>query len=510
MVESSIQFAARAMSGEVMIGDSAGGWSGACLDSRRISGGELFFALPGERTDGHDFLPQAVSAGAAAVVVHRDAEITRQAATQQAADETPATTAWIRVEDTYSALHDLTRSVRLRVPKRLVAITGSAGKTTTKELLAAMLGRRFRTERSPGNLNNLYGFPLSLLNIRDDCEWMVAEMGMSTPGELRQVSQLGRPDAAVFTNVRPAHLENFRDLRAIADAKSELLAGLAEGGLVVANGNDPEVMHIVEKHRAACGADGVNVILYGMEGGAADLDDARLDGIRLDVTASRPQPLADGRVGYRFFLKCSGESITVELPLHGLYNIENCLAAAACAQALGVSLSDLAAAVADLKPGAMRGDVRRSGGLTVIDDSYNSNPDAACKALSSARQLPAERYVAILGEMLELGTEAPSFHRTVGTHAAELGFAQVIGVGELAREIVTAAAAGGAETLWFVDAGEAEAWALEAACEIGDLILVKGSRGVGLEIVASALCGRDQQSMKGTRNSGVEGNGGHD
>ncbi len=483
MVERNASVAAEAMGGEVFAGDPATLWSGAAIDTRRIGGGEIFFALPGERTDGHAFLSQAIAAGAAVVVVHRDSTL---------ADAGSA--AWIRVDDTYRGLHALTRAVRAQVPERLVAITGSAGKTTTKEILAAMLRRRFRTERSPGNLNNLYGFPLSLLNIQDGCEWMVAEMGMSTPGELRQVSQLGAPDAAVFTNVRPAHLENFRHLRDIADAKSELLAGLAEGGLVVANADDPEVMYLVERHREraaghqqapeqrAEGTPSTRYVTYGTASAA-------------DVTANSVQALSGERPGSRFELTVTdpetskAASVNVDLPLHGTYNVENCLAAAACAYTLGVPLVDIAAAVRDLQPGRMRGEVHRLGTLTVVDDSYNSNPDAAGKALTSARQLAGQRYVAILGDMLELGPETPAFHREVGERAAELGFGLVVGVGEHARELVSAAELGGAEVRWFAAASSAAEWVRQAApgWSQEDLVLVKGSRGVGLEVVVAAL-----------------------
>ncbi|MEM7582136.1 MAG: UDP-N-acetylmuramoyl-tripeptide--D-alanyl-D-alanine ligase [Acidobacteriota bacterium] len=473
MVERLASVAAAAMGGEVFAGEPATRWRGAAIDSRRIGGGEIFFALAGERTDGHAFVPQAVAAGASAVVVHRDTE-----------PIVGSDAAWIRVEDTYRGLHDLTRAVRAEVPDQLVGITGSAGKTTTKEILAAMLARRFRAERSPGNLNNLYGFPLSLLNIDDACEWMVAEMGMSTPGELRQVSLLGRPEAAVFTNVRPVHLENFRHLRDIADAKSELLAGLAPGGLVIANADDPEVMFLVDRHRGAEASAGCRYVTYGVASPA-------------DVTARAIEPLGDSP-GSRFELTVSEAesrttaSVPIELPLHGSYNVENCLAAAACAHALGVPLVEIAAAVAQLESSSMRGQVHRLDPGVVIDDSYNSNPDAACKALASARQIPAPRYVAILGDMLELGPDTPAFHRQVGTHAAELDFGLVVGVGELSRELVAAAELGGIATRWFADADSVARWVSTAPEELSpkDLTLVKGSRGVGLEGVVRALLAR--------------------
>lgn len=445
-------------------------WSGAAIDSRRIAGGELFFALPGEHADGHDFAAAAVQRGAAAAVVQRD-------------DVDLGGGARIRVADTYEALHALTRAVRSEVPERLVGITGSAGKTTTKELLAAMLGRRYRVAKSPGNFNNLLGFPMALLGIPDDCQWMVAEMGMSTPGELAQVSRLGRPDVALFTNVRAVHLENFSGLDAIADAKSELLAGLSQGGLVVANADDPRVMSIASRYLER--AEGGRVVTFGFGAGA-------------DVRASSVAPLADRggdwRPGSRFQIEAAGERRTIELPIHGSYNVENCLAAAACAHALGVPLAEIAAAAADFSPSSMRGEIHRlEDGPTVIDDSYNSNPDAAAKALASARQLPASRHVAVLGDMLELGPDEGDFHREVGRGAAELGFAHVVAVGALSEALASGTAAAGGRATALPDAAAAADWlrspeGLEGGpLGRGDLVLVKGSRGVGLEVAVRAL-----------------------
>ncbi|RMH22832.1 MAG: UDP-N-acetylmuramoyl-tripeptide--D-alanyl-D-alanine ligase, partial [Acidobacteria bacterium] len=385
----------------------------------------------------------------------------------------------VRVEDTFRALHDLTRAVRREVPRRLVAITGSMGKTTTKELLASMLERRYRTARSPGNLNNLYGFPVALLGIPDDCEWMVAEMGMSVPGELRRVSELGRPDVALFTNVRPVHLENFASLEAIAEAKAELLAGLPPGGLVVANADDPRVMGIAARH------DGP-VVRFGYE----DEPGARPE---LAVAASSPRP-REGAIGSRFTLRAGERAAAAELPLHGLYNVDNALAAAGCAHRLGIGLEEIVRTLAEFVPprGTMRGEVEKlAGDVTLIDDAYNANPDAVVKALESAALLPASRRLAVLGEMLELGPEAPAFHRAVGERAADLGFARVVGVGPLARHLSDAAGSAGAVASWLPDAAAAAAWASRALATgelgAGDLVLVKGSRGVGLEAVSAAL-----------------------
>ncbi|MFL6194936.1 MAG: UDP-N-acetylmuramoyl-tripeptide--D-alanyl-D-alanine ligase [Thermoanaerobaculia bacterium] len=455
MARLTVAEAANAMGGRITAGDPAGRIEGAAIDSRAIKGGEAFFAFAGAQTDGHRFVPDALARGAGAAIVQQDVSAPEGAV--------------IRVEDTFKALHDLARFARTRVPEKLVGITGSAGKTTTKELLAAMLASRFRTHWTPGNLNNLYGFPMSLLNAPDGAEWMVAEMGMSTPGELRQLSLLGRPDVAVFTVVRPVHLEFFGTLQAIAEAKSEILAGLAPDGFIVANAGDPEVTRIAKRH-------GARVVWYGM-------------GVEnVDVRARNPAPEPDGAVGSRFTLEAGGGSIEVRLPLHGLYNVENCLAAAAAAWAIGLPLEEIAAAVREVKPASMRGVVHRGeAGFLLIDDSYNSNPDAVGKALESAAAMPGERRVAVLGDMLELGPEGPRFHRESGERAASLGFT-VAGVGELSRELVEGAKAAGAPAVWLPDAAAAADWAAAEARQ-GDVVLVKGSRGVGLDRVVRRLLG---------------------
>ncbi|HTG34207.1 MAG TPA: UDP-N-acetylmuramoyl-tripeptide--D-alanyl-D-alanine ligase [Thermoanaerobaculia bacterium] len=460
MARLSVGDAARAVGGRVTAGDPDAMIEGAAIDSRAVRGGEVFFAFGGAHTDGHRFVPDALARGAAAAIVQEDLS-------------PPPAGALIRVEDTFQALHDLARFARTRVPERLAGITGSAGKTTTKELLGAILASRFRTAWTPGNLNNLYGFPLSLLNVPDGTQWMVAEMGMSTPGELSQLSLLGRPDVAVFTVVRPVHLEFFGTLQAIAEAKAELLAGLDAGGFIVANADDPEVTRIARRH-------GARVVWYGL---GSDVDAV------VEVKARDLVPEPDGGVGSRFTLEAGGSSVEIRLPLHGLYNVENCLAAAAAAWALGLSLDEIAAAVRGAKPASMRGVVHRApGGFLLIDDSYNSNPDAVDKALASAAALPGERRVAVLGDMLELGPEGPRFHREAGERAARLGFSPVVAVGELSRELAAGARGAGGEAVWLSDAAAAAEW---AAGEIhgGDVVLVKGSRGVKLDQVVRRLLG---------------------
>lgn len=460
--------------------DAGACYRGAAIDSRRVEGGELFFALPGERTDGHRFVAAALAAGAAAAVVG-----------------TPAADAGgpqIRVDDVTEALHELTRDHRRLLDIRVAAVTGSAGKTTTKDLLALLLGECWRVRKSLGNLNNLLGFPLTLLATGTDCEWLVAEMGMSVPGELAAVSRLGRPDVAIFTNVRPAHLAGFEepdgapaDVEAIARAKAELLEGLAADGLIVANAGDPRVVGLVERYLAARRREAAPATAKSVESVVwYEVEPARNKVPRAEVAAYGVEPLA-GEPGTRFTLEYRGASANVELPLHGRVNVENFLAAAACALRLGVPIEKVASAARRPRPGAGRGEVvSLPSGATLVDDSYNSNPEAARLALEAARLLDGRRHVAILGDMLELGSAERRYHRQLGRDAAELGFGLVVGVGELASETVAAAGEAGVETAWFEDTRAASAGAPLLIRE-GDVVLVKGSRGAALEHLVETL-----------------------
>jgi len=486
-VHASAAEAALAMAGSLVAGDPAARFGGAAIDSRNVRPGELFFAFRGERVDGRAFVADALARGAAGAVVEGVENREGEPAVRLPGGSHGFL---IEVGNVGDALVELARSLRERAPEQLAGITGSAGKTTTKELLAAMLARQFRVGRTAGNFNNRIGLPVSLLNVPDDTEWMVAELGMSSAGELRELSLLARPDLAVFTVVRPVHLEFFDSVRAIAEAKAEILAGLANDGWVVANADDPEVARIARRHREERGG---RIVWYGQsEPGPLDLR-------ALDVVA---QP--DG-AGTRFTLEVEGERRPVRLALHGAYNVENFLAAAAAAWGIGVPLDEIVEVAAEMPSAKGRGEVHRlelPGGLAfLIDDSYNSNPDAVGKALAGAAELapgdrrnggpadPAGRRVAILGDMLELGPDGPAFHREAGARAALLGFSPVVGVGEQARELVAGAAAGGAATIHLSDAAAAADWAAEHV-RPGDVVLVKGSHGVRLDRVVDRMVGR--------------------
>ncbi len=449
MVEWSVAHAARVMKGYVF-GDGSRTWSGASIDSRTLHQGELFFALPGEKVDGHHFIADALKAGASAAVLSKMDE------------ESTHASSVVLVDDPYQALHRLTRAVRAQTPRSLVAITGSAGKTTTKELLAAMLSRRYRTAKNPGNLNNLLGFPLSLLRIPESTEWMVAEMGMSTPGELGDISRLGRPDMAIFLNVKPVHLERLGNLDAVMEAKAELLEGLDPQGIVVANQGDPRVRAIAERHRG-------EVVKFGFG------------------TPVSAEILSEDSSGSIVRLSVHGEVAELRWPLVGPYQVENLLAATAAAYRLGISLYEIVTTAEAFTPVPGRGVIHHQGSLTVVDETYNSNPEALAGVLKSVGSFDGKVRWAVLGAMLELGTDSEQFHREAGRLAARY-FHRVIAVGQEAKPLAQGVEEEGAVAQWVSTAREAAA-VLRSELGASDLVLVKGSRGVGLEWVVKSLVG---------------------
>jgi UDP-N-acetylmuramoyl-tripeptide--D-alanyl-D-alanine ligase len=427
-------------------------YDGVSIDSRTLRAGELFFAVAGPRFDGHDFVAEVARKGAAAAVVHHDVA-------------SPAGFPLVRVADTTAALADLARETRQRAALPVVAVTGSTGKTTTKDMAAALLAAKGPVLKTEGNLNNQYGLPLTLLRLEERHAAAVLELGMSAPGELRALSAIARPDVAVITKIAPVHLEFFPSLDAIADAKAEILEGLRPGGTAVLNGDDPL---LVARGRAFPG----RVVWFGRDR-------------RFEVSA---EGWRGNAFGMRFDLVIDGRKHDVALPLIGLHTVENFLAAAAAAWLLGMAPEAIATVAPSLRPARHRGEVLALGeGVTLIDDCYNSNPAAVEAALAALQLCRGQRRVAFLGEMLELGPSGPALHREAGVKAAgQLDL--LVGVGALARELVEAAA-GRIETRHCGDAAEAAAVARELV-RPGDAVLVKGSRGVGLEAVVDALRAR--------------------
>jgi UDP-N-acetylmuramoyl-tripeptide--D-alanyl-D-alanine ligase len=437
--------------------EGAAALSGVAVDSRQVRPGDLFVAIRGARVDGHDYAREAAARGAGALLgERRPADLPR---------EFPAVIAPRPVE----ALLQLGAATKRKAGFRLAAITGSAGKTTTKDFTAAILARRFAVEKTPGNQNSQIGFPMSVMNLPRTPAWMVGEMGLSEPGNLSKLSRAFEPEVAAILLVAAAHLQFFASVDAIADGKAEILEGLKPGGTFVANADDPRVAAIAARHRG-------RVVRFGRGAGA-------------DVTAREVVPEADGS---RFLLATPEGEARVHLPVAGAHQVSNFLAAAAIGFAVGVPPAECAAASAQLRPAAHRGEIlRHASGAVLFDDSYNANPSSMRAALEALFALPARRRIAVLGDMLELGAEEDRWHRETG--AAVAGRADLlVCVGPRARILGEGAIAAGlpeAAVRWVASPEEAAGF-LAPVLAPGDAALFKASRGIGLERAVAALAGR--------------------
>jgi len=452
--------AAQAMAGTLAAGPAGLALDGFSIDSRTLRAGDLYFAINGERLDGHGFVQAAIDAGAAGVVVSNPSSVPADAS---------AGLVVLRVDDTTRALQRLARHIRRESGARVVAITGSAGKTTTKEITAELLGARFRVFRNHGNFNNHIGLPLSLLELRHRPEIAVVELGMNHPGEIRVLVDLAEPDVRVWTLVAEVHSAFFPSLDAIADAKAEILQGAASGSLVVANAADPLVM-------ARVAATPARVMTFGID-------------VPADVAATG---VADeGLAGMRATITTPAGVVTVRVPLLGRGHLANALAATAVATHYGVPLEEIAERVTALKPASRRGEVwRLRNGVTLVDDSYNSNPRALQRTLEAvAAEQGCTRRLAVLGEMLELG-ESMALHEACGRAAARAGLAHLMTVGGApALAMANAAIAAGMppSAVSYVTTSDAAADAISGILRAGDLLLVKGSRGIHTEFVADRV-----------------------
>ncbi len=422
---------------------------GYSIDSRTLRAGQLFFAIHGERLDGHQFVMTALAAGAVAAVVGKDWASAGAPAVDRAK--------LLPVDDTLAALQTLGAGVRRLWGKSLVAVTGSAGKTTTKEAIAHVLGARFRVLKSEGNLNNHFGLPLQLLRLEPEHDLAVIEMGMSHAGEIAALARIAQPQIGVVTNVAPVHLEFFDSIAGIARAKYELIEALPAGGTAVLNADDDYVSQFGRDFRG-------KVITYAVRKPA-------------EVQAENVRRAGDGS---EFDLVVGGCREHVRLALLGEHNVYNALAAAAVGLERGIKPSEVAAALASLAPADKRGQLLKITGATVINDCYNSNPNALKAMVDSLAAIDAGRRVCVAGEMLELGAAGPELHRECGEYMAARGVDVVLGVRGLARAIVDAAGHCGVHAE-FVETPEAAGAWLAREIRAGDAVLLKASRGVRLE-----------------------------
>jgi UDP-N-acetylmuramoyl-tripeptide--D-alanyl-D-alanine ligase len=449
------------MAGTIAAGPAGLALDGFSIDSRTLRAGDLYFAILGERLDGHQFVQAAIGAGAAGVVVSNPSSVPADAG---------AGLVVLRVDDTTRALQRLARHIRRESGARVVAITGSAGKTTTKEITAELLGARYRVFRNHGNFNNHIGLPLSLLELRHRPEIAVVELGMNHPGEIRVLVDLAEPDVRVWTLVAEVHSAFFPSLDAIADAKAEILQGAAPGSLVVANAADSLVM-------ARVAATPARVMTFGID-------------VPADVAATGV--VAEGLAGMRATITTPAGVVTLRVPLLGRGHLANALAATAVATHYGVPLDVIAERVAALKPASRRGEVwRLRTGVTLVDDSYNSNPRALQRTLEAvAAERGCTRRLAVLGEMLELGDASMALHDACGGAAARAGLAHLVTVGGApALAMANAAIAAGMppSAVSYVTTSDAAADAISGILRAGDVLLVKGSRGIHTDVVADRV-----------------------
>jgi UDP-N-acetylmuramoyl-tripeptide--D-alanyl-D-alanine ligase len=455
---------AAAMAGSIVGGDGQTVFAGVSIDTRSLCAGELYVGIRGDRFDGADFASAAAGAGASGVVVPRGRGGALIGAGQA------ATLTVIEVDDTTAALQALSRAVRIASGARVVAITGSAGKTTTKEITAEFLGTRYRVIRNRGNLNNHIGLPLSLLELTSRPDVAVVELGMNHPGEIRTLVRIAEPDVRVWTNVGEAHLGFFPSIDAIGDAKAEILEGATTSTVLVVNGDDDR---ITARTRSFAG----RKLTFGLElpadVQAFDVADRGIDG----TSASIATPIG---------------SFKLTTPLIGRGNLSNILAATAVGVLFDVPLARMAERAAGLRPASHRGDVvRLARGLVVIDDSYNANPTATQGALDVLRtSRMAGRRVAVLGEMLELGDRAIALHEAVGRAAAAGPLDVLVAVGGTpAQALANAAIAAGLAkpNVHYFETSEEAAGSVVSWARAGDLVLVKGSRGVRTDKVVDRL-----------------------
>ncbi len=420
--------------------------TGYSLDSRTLNHGDLFFAIQGERFDGHDYVTAALEKGAVAAVVRPG--------------RVPGVDSHrlLLVDDTLKALQSLGAAARRLWGKPVLAVTGSVGKTTTKDVLAHLLSTRFRVMKTTGNLNNHIGLPLQLLRLEPEHDIAVVEMGMNHLGEIRALGQIAHHDMAIVTAVAPVHLEFFSSIAEIARAKYEIIETLYPGAVAVLNADDDYVSQFGRNFKG-------KVVTFGLRRAA-------------DVSAHNVQ--LQGAEGSTFDLQSGAVREHVSLPLVGEHNIYNALAAAAAAMERGVPPSEAVEALATIQPPDKRGQILEIAGATIINDCYNSNPKALNAMIDTLASMKAQRRILLAGEMLELGSTAEELHRECGRHAAEKKIDVVIGVRGLGKAVAEAACGAGTQARFAETPEEAGEW-LARELRAGDAVLLKASRGVKLE-----------------------------
>jgi UDP-N-acetylmuramoyl-tripeptide--D-alanyl-D-alanine ligase len=455
-----------AFAGELFLGEPQARFRGVSIDSRTVSPGELFFCIQGERFDGHDFIEDALAQGASGVVFSDPGRGSGQPSHSRSEREYFA----IRTQDTLIALQELARQHRQRIPARVIAVTGTNGKTTTKEMIASIAATKYRTLKTAGNLNNHIGLPLTVLGLNPDHEVAVLEMGMSDAGEIRRLAEIADPDIGVITNISEGHLVHLESVKNVQAAKGELFDALSEEDIALVNADDPLVRELALSLRA-------RRISFGLDQTA-------------DVSGADIRSL--GEEGYHFSATLGGQTFPVHLPFPGACNVYNALAALAAGVVLGLGPEPMAEGLKQTRLPAQRHEILKQGGLTVINDAYNANPQSMHVALSTLAAYPAVgRKFFVIGDMLELGPQEESLHTCLGENIAGQAVDFLVAVGKLAGLAASAAIDKGMDATRvkaLATRGEAVDY-LKKHARSGDCLLVKGSRGAGMEEVVRGLLG---------------------
>jgi UDP-N-acetylmuramoyl-tripeptide--D-alanyl-D-alanine ligase len=441
---------------ESVVFDSVG------IDSRTILSGNLFVAIRGEHHDGHAFIPGVIQQGIRGVVVNQAK--TEELRGKRWSDEGVT---WVAVDDTIRALGDLAAYQRRRYGGRVIGITGSNGKTTTRRMTAAIFGRYFETLASRGNYNNEIGLPLTLLGLKPDHQWIVLELGMNHFGEIRRLSRICRPDIGVITSIAPCHLEGVGSIDGVVRAKAEILENIPSGGTVILNRDDP---HLVQLGKQT----DTNVLFFG---------ESRKADIRADSIRETGEEI-------RFTLRLPDSQAAVRLHATGRFMVSNALAAASAGHLAGLSGDEIQAGLLRFRPVASRMNVIPTDrGMTIIDDTYNANPGSMAAAINTLVTLAGNnRSILVVGDMLELGEETDRLHRQVGELAGQAGIIRLYATGPHAGLVAEGARAGGINKNEVVT-GEKEAIItdLKKQLKTGDRVLVKGSRGSAMEEIVEPI-----------------------
>jgi UDP-N-acetylmuramoyl-tripeptide--D-alanyl-D-alanine ligase len=453
------------MRGNLLYGQASQTFRGVSIDSRTLQAGQLFFCIQGPNFDGHRFISQVIEKDAAGIILSDQEKL--PASLTSSRKETKAPFA-IRVEDTLSALQDLARFHRGKMPARVVGVTGTNGKSTTKEMIASIAGTTYKTLKTRGNLNNHIGLPLNVLELDASHEVAVLEMGMSAAGEIQQLADIAKPDIGVITNISEGHLVQLKTLKNVQAAKGELFESLNVHGTAIVNADDPLVLELSKSLRA-------KQITFGIKNAA-------------DVKAENIQPKPN--IGHDFTVSIFDQSFPIALPFLGFCNIYNALAAIATGVSLGIPSSEMGKGLSNCNLLSQRYEIFQHNSVTIINDAYNANPQSMREALTTLSKYKSSgRKFLVIGDMLELGGLSQSSHKDLGKEIAKQSIDVLVTVGELASLTAQEARIEGMANDCALALGnheEASAY-LKEHTRPGDCLLFKGSRGAGMEKVIQKL-----------------------